>query len=469
MSQRVALITGGARGIGRAVALDLAREGWGISFCWRTSKADADSLAAEVERLGARALSVQRDVSDPDACADLVRRTQDEGFYLDYFMPDRREVAFLGQELVYTSVFAANSVDTGEWKLTGATKLVNVLSSRKLDDLRVKLLTGRDAHRNHYDRYAFVGDTLVVVSSSRKVTASRPPFEDDLWRTRLDDMPFGDPIPWGERVAIITNPRSLRSRSPSELVFIDVTTGDESHKVKLDDRVTEPPLPTETGMLLLVQGGRVRALSLETASTVWTRRFGRDGCTLLATEGDRAVIDTDRGVLLVVRTTDGAILHELDIGRLRRTIEARLEGNSLLVLSARPVPGTVRGLDCIRDTSLARYDLPAPGSSEGVTRTWQTLFDNHDRLAPAGLHLTAGSALVLSVSGVSVQDDTGEITTSEASITRSHLHVIDLASGAELDEFVHELKGDGPAPKVRVTPKALLIQTGGGLEAHALE
>ncbi len=78
MSQNVALITGGARGIGRAVALDLARAGWRIAFCWRTSQADAESLEAEIAGLGSSALSVQRDVSDPDACADLVRRTQDE-------------------------------------------------------------------------------------------------------------------------------------------------------------------------------------------------------------------------------------------------------------------------------------------------------------------------------------------------------------------------------------------------------
>ena len=41
MAERVALITGGARGIGRGVALDLAKDGWTIAICYRTSQQDA--------------------------------------------------------------------------------------------------------------------------------------------------------------------------------------------------------------------------------------------------------------------------------------------------------------------------------------------------------------------------------------------------------------------------------------------
>ena len=40
MSERVALITGGARGIGRGIALDLASQQWKIAICYRTSEAD---------------------------------------------------------------------------------------------------------------------------------------------------------------------------------------------------------------------------------------------------------------------------------------------------------------------------------------------------------------------------------------------------------------------------------------------
>ena len=74
MTERVALITGGARGIGRAVGLAIAKEGWSIALCYRKSAQDAESAAAAIEGLGARALALRSDVSDPVACEELVER-----------------------------------------------------------------------------------------------------------------------------------------------------------------------------------------------------------------------------------------------------------------------------------------------------------------------------------------------------------------------------------------------------------
>lgn len=77
MAERVALITGGARGIGRAIGLDLAASGWAVAFCYRTSAADAQATQAEIEARGAPALGVQADVSDPAAAEALVHRVED--------------------------------------------------------------------------------------------------------------------------------------------------------------------------------------------------------------------------------------------------------------------------------------------------------------------------------------------------------------------------------------------------------
>lgn len=74
---RVALITGGARGIGRAIGLDLARAGWAIAFCYRTSHDAAEATRAALERAGAHALAVRADVSDPAAAAALVRQVEE--------------------------------------------------------------------------------------------------------------------------------------------------------------------------------------------------------------------------------------------------------------------------------------------------------------------------------------------------------------------------------------------------------
>jgi 3-oxoacyl-[acyl-carrier protein] reductase len=72
---RRALITGGAKGIGRALALDLAALGWSIAVCYRTSAKDGDETVAAIQKAGGRGLSVQADTADPQACKSLVEAT----------------------------------------------------------------------------------------------------------------------------------------------------------------------------------------------------------------------------------------------------------------------------------------------------------------------------------------------------------------------------------------------------------
>ncbi|MAF65235.1 MAG: 3-oxoacyl-ACP reductase [Planctomycetes bacterium] len=75
---RVALITGGVRGIGRAVGLRLAAGGWSVAVCHRGADEDAARTAEDLAVHPARSLAVRCDVSDPAACADLVDRVSDE-------------------------------------------------------------------------------------------------------------------------------------------------------------------------------------------------------------------------------------------------------------------------------------------------------------------------------------------------------------------------------------------------------
>ena len=68
----VALVTGGARRIGRAIVLELAGHGWDVALHCHRSRADADRTAADAQALGARAEVFAADLGDAQACEALL-------------------------------------------------------------------------------------------------------------------------------------------------------------------------------------------------------------------------------------------------------------------------------------------------------------------------------------------------------------------------------------------------------------
>src|SRR5436190_2606942 len=73
LTGKVALVTGGSRGIGRAIALALAAVGADVAVNYREQAAQADAVAAAVRVTGRRALAVAADVSDGGAVEGLVQ------------------------------------------------------------------------------------------------------------------------------------------------------------------------------------------------------------------------------------------------------------------------------------------------------------------------------------------------------------------------------------------------------------
>src|SRR6188472_1182592 len=75
LTGKVAVITGGDSGIGRAVAIAYAREGADVVISYLSEDDDAEDTARLVAEAGRKALVISGDISQPDHCRDIVAQT----------------------------------------------------------------------------------------------------------------------------------------------------------------------------------------------------------------------------------------------------------------------------------------------------------------------------------------------------------------------------------------------------------
>jgi 3-oxoacyl-[acyl-carrier protein] reductase len=140
LTGQVAVVTGASRGIGRACALALAREGADVVINYFASEDAAESCRAEAEALGVRALTVQADVGDPDAARALIATAEREFGRVDILVNNTgiARVKLLHRmtqedwDIVIrtnlTSAFACTQAVIGGMRQRGSGRIVNIAS-----------------------------------------------------------------------------------------------------------------------------------------------------------------------------------------------------------------------------------------------------------------------------------------------------------------------------------------------------
>ena len=119
---RVAIVTGGTRGIGRAILLELARRGANVAFNDLTIGEEAEALVKELEGLGAKVFAAECDVTNTEAAAEFVGKVKDLFGTVDLLVNNagitRDQLILRMKEEDFDAVIAANL--KGAWNFSKA-------------------------------------------------------------------------------------------------------------------------------------------------------------------------------------------------------------------------------------------------------------------------------------------------------------------------------------------------------------
>src|SRR5690242_16264549 len=70
---KIALVTGGSRGLGKDMAISIAKKGIDVILTYQSNKTEADKTVAVIEELGRKAVSLQLDMSKPDTLDSFIQ------------------------------------------------------------------------------------------------------------------------------------------------------------------------------------------------------------------------------------------------------------------------------------------------------------------------------------------------------------------------------------------------------------
>jgi enoyl-[acyl-carrier protein] reductase III len=138
-----ALVTGGSRGIGRAIVLRLARDGADVAFVWRRDAAAAAEVDGQVRALGRRCLALQADLGEPTQVAAALDRLDADFPAVDVFVANAAATAF--RPLL--EVKPHHVEKTYAITIASFLQIVQRVAPRMPSSGRIVTISGMDTHR----------------------------------------------------------------------------------------------------------------------------------------------------------------------------------------------------------------------------------------------------------------------------------------------------------------------------------
>jgi 3-oxoacyl-[acyl-carrier protein] reductase len=157
LREKTALVTGGSRGIGRAIAVGLAMEGADVAVNYLNQSKAAEGIASQIRSLGRRAIAVQGDVSDLDSVEKMVDYIIQEFQHVDILVNNAGSISW--RELSRVSKQQWHSII--ETNLTGVFNCSKAILPSMIDQLFGKII-------NVSSVFAFHGHSGTVAYSAAK-------------------------------------------------------------------------------------------------------------------------------------------------------------------------------------------------------------------------------------------------------------------------------------------------------------
>jgi 3-oxoacyl-[acyl-carrier protein] reductase len=174
-SGRVAIVTGATRGIGRAIAMELARHGADVAYTYAKSAEAAQELAKEIEKFGVRVLARQSDVASTEAAAEMVKQVKDELGSIDFLINNagitRDNLILRMKESDWDDVIDTNL--KGAWNYAKAAMRVMLRQENGGSVLNISSISGRVGMAGQSNYSASKAGLIGLTKALAKEVASR--------------------------------------------------------------------------------------------------------------------------------------------------------------------------------------------------------------------------------------------------------------------------------------------------------